>query len=170
MPKKRRSRRGDFRYTDPSGVQWASQFEYIVYSGLRDSGYHIRKCDERDSFTYHSGVAKGQCLECGSREVVQVRTYTPDLYVDFDPTEVEGSARLGFYIECKGYFPQEKRSLLRSVAACTEGSDIRVVFGKLARLTSARSNVEYVNSIIKMPAGIYKDGGITWYGKGLGQA
>lgn len=163
MPK--RKKRRDFSYTDPSGVQWDSRFEYVVFDRLRSLGYGVRKCTESDSFVYHTEVRQGRCMECSSSNVVQVRTYTPDLYVDYDPTEARSTARLGFYIECKGYFPAEKRSLLRAVSACTEGADIRVLFAKLARLTPARSNVEYTNKIIRMPAGILTEKGVQWYGR-----
>ena len=94
--------------------------------------------------------------------MVQGRVYTPDLFVDHDPTW-EGAERAGYFIECKGYWPAEKRSLLRQVVEQNESLDLRVLFAKVAKLTPKRSNVEYVNGIVHTTAGAWNNGNLRWY-------
>ena len=101
-------------------------------------------------------------MECGSDEVVQNRIYTPDLFVDHDPTW-KGAKRDGYFIECKGYWPAEKRSLLRQVVEQNEGLDLRVLFAKVAKLTPKRTNVEYVRNIVHTTAGAWNNGNLRWY-------
>lgn len=113
----------DRRFLDPTGQEWASEFEYRVYDGFRVLGYDVRKCGEGDSFAYTSSVTRGTCLECKSDRVVQRRTYTPDLYV----SDLQSPSGLdGCYIEAKGYWPAPKRSLLRAAVRANE--DLPIVF------------------------------------------
>lgn len=162
MSRRRTSRRGNRRYVDPHGDEWDSQFEWFVYNGLRDLGYSVRRCTSSDSIAYHSQVKQGRCLECGSDGTVQERIYTPDLYVADDPTQSRDE-RGGYFIECKGYWPAEKRSLLRQVKEQNPSLDLRVLFAKVAKLTPKRSNVAYVNDIIHATAGAWNDGNLRWY-------
>ena len=113
----------DRRFIDPEGEEWASEFEYQVYEGLRILGYAVRKCGKGDSFTYTSAVIGGRCLECSSGRVRQERSYTPDLYVSDLPTETGPE---GYYVEAKGYWNAHKRNLLRS--AVRENKDLNPLF------------------------------------------
>lgn len=115
----------DRRWKDPDGNEWASEFEYRVYDGLRLLGYNVRKCGEGDSFSYTSKIIRGECVECGSTDIRQQRTYTPDLYIDDLP---EAAGPRGRYIEVKGFWPADKRSLLRRAVRCNEDLDPLFVF------------------------------------------
>lgn len=148
----RRSKRGDRRFTSPSGELFDSEFEWRVYNGLRDRGYSVRRCDERDSIAYHTQVKAGRCLECDSANVAQSRIYTPDLWVVEPEQPDQGSARRGYFVECKGYFPQQRRAMLRALKSQQPALDLRFVFSSEVRLTKARTNVEYVLTMIKAPA------------------
>jgi len=155
MARKRRDR----RFTDPGGDEWDSQFEFLVYTGLQGLGYSVRRCDKSDSVAYNHGVTQGRCLECGSAEVVQERNYTPDLYVVEPQEEATGA---GYYIECKGYFPADRRSQLRSVIQSNPDLDLRILFAAERKLTQAKTNIEYVHSYIKCGAGVWNNGALEW--------
>lgn len=155
MARKRRDR----RFTDPEGNEWDSQFEYLVFVGLPSHGYRVRRCDERDSVSYQHPVKQGACLECGSHEVVQVRSYTPDLFVVDALTDTDED---GTYIECKGYFPADRRAQLRSVVQSNPQLDLRILFAAERKLTKAKTNIEYVHSYIKCGAGVWNKGALEW--------
>lgn len=110
-------KKSDRRWEAPNGTIWASRFEWQVYDKLRTLGYVVRKCEQGpvDTFLYNSNVTKGYCLDCGSSQVVQQRSYTPDLFISTDE-DVDGgmSVNGGIYLETKGYFPASKRNLLRA--------------------------------------------------------
>lgn len=163
---RRKTRRGNRTFTDPDGDIWDSRFEWLVFVGLRDLGdYGVRRCDQRDLVTYHTPVKQGQCVECKTDRVVQVRTYTPDLFV-VDRTRgnhtAEGQGSHGYFLECKGYFPKERRSQLAYL--CREKPDLslRFLFSKEAKLTPTCSNVEYILKYMKRPAGTWNDGALEW--------
>jgi hypothetical protein len=107
-------KRSDRRWQADDGTIWASKFEYEVYNGLKRRGYLVRKCEqgEVDTFSYYSTVRGGECPRCGHNEVIQRRTYTPDLFISAAAC-VDGKNHEGIYIETKGYFSAEKRKLLR---------------------------------------------------------
>ena len=166
MGRKVGTRRSDRRYLDDHGTQWASEFESRVYHALRDSGNRVRKCDDSDSIAYNTTVKQGRCLECGSSNCVQQRTYTPDLYV-VGPKGERPYFDGGYYIECKGYFPADKRSLLRAVANQATGIDLRIVFQRVNRLPGTKlNNVQYVFKYLKgVTPGVFDaaDRSIVWY-------
>jgi len=161
----RRSNRGGWakKFTDPDGVVWDSPLEWYVYTGLQDLGYSVRRCDERDAISYHTPVKQGRCLECGSSGTVQDRIYTPDLHVVEPQSKKRGLTRRAFIVECKGRFPQDRRSMLRCVKEQHPSLDLRFLFGSEKKLTPKRTNVEYVRSMIKCPAGVWVPGkDIKW--------
>ena len=158
----RKRKRGNRQFIDPTGDVWDSQFEWHVYTGLRDQGYTVRRCDQRDSIAYHTPVKEGSCLECDGTEVVQRRVYTPDLWVVEPEQADDASTRRGYFVECKGYFPQQRRAMLRCVAEQHPGIDLRFLFSKEVRLTKARTNVAYVCSMIKCPAAAWNNGSFEW--------
>ncbi len=110
-------KRSDRRWKAEDGTIWASKFEYNVYEKLCRLGYVVRKCEKgtSDTFDYHTPVKSGQCPQCGCGEIVQRRTYTPDLFV-YTTGGLDSQDPEGFYVETKGYFPGPKRSLLRAFA------------------------------------------------------
>lgn len=153
-------KKNDRTFTDPTGQSWASKLEWLVYEFFRVSGRDVRRTDKSDTVTYYTNVHQGGCLECGSSEVAQKRTYTPDLYVD--ESGEEETVKGGYYVECKGYFPGTKRSLLASVHSQHPSLNLRVIFASEVKLTKARTNVQYVKTYIKCPVGIFKNGELVW--------
>lgn len=109
-------KRSDRRWQDDDGNIWASKFEYQVYERLQDAGRLVRKCDKGydDTFCYHSRIKSGSCSECGSKQIIQRRTYTPDLFI---PTSQglanPNTGERGIYLETKGYFNAHARKLYR---------------------------------------------------------
>lgn len=104
-------------------------------------------------------------MECSSPNVLQERIYTPDLHVAGH--KGKGSvASGGYYIECKGYFPADKRGLFRAVANQIQDIDLRIVFPSVVRLRgTSGTNVEYVQKYCKsIPVGVWnkKTGEIQW--------
>ena len=146
----------DRRFRSDDGQEWDSRFEWVVWDGLIRSGYRVRRCDESDSFSYNTAVVKGRCLECSSVRVVQDRIYTPDLFV-VERQRKGTIERCNYYVELKGYFPAEKRGLLRSVANQATGIDLRVVFQRLSPLKGTKTtNVDYIKKFCKStPVGVW---------------
>jgi len=159
-------KRSDRRFQSDDGQLWDSQFEFRVYDGLRSSGYRLRRCDESDSIAYNTTVKQGRCVECGGAKCVQERIYTPDLFVVEDPTGKEDQGRQ-YYIECKGYFPADKRALLRAVASQRAGVDLRILFEREVKLKgTVGTNIAYVHKMMKgVPVGTYDKTtqGIVWH-------
>jgi hypothetical protein len=114
------TKRSDLRFRATDGSEWASPFEYKVYSTLLADGVLVRRATASDLFEYATTVKNGICGNCSSLCVVQQRTYTPDLQVMVKPDVL-------FYLETKGYFPGPKRSLFRAVLASNPSADIRLV-------------------------------------------
>lgn len=139
-------KRSDRRYRAPDGTEWASKFEWEVYSTLRDAGHCVRPCDERDTISYTEQKTNARCVACGSVECVQDRTYTPDLF--FLP-QGEGSNGAGYYIEVKGYFRPEKRTLFRCMRKSRPDYDIRLVLQSNFRATSKSRIVDYCKRYLK---------------------
>ena len=160
MARKRKKR--DFTFRDPDGEVWDSKFEWLVYNGLRDQGYMVARCDERDSLAYHSPIKTGRCLECDGTSVVTERRYTPDFRVVEPEQPSRGLVGRRFIVECKGYFPAQRRTLLRCVKECHPDVDLRFIFPTEVKLTPARTNVEYVLRMIKCPATAWNNGAFEW--------
>lgn len=149
-------KRSDRRYQSDDGQLWDSRFEWVVYDGLLRSGYNLRRCNEDDSITYHTSIPKGKCVECGGNEVLQGRVYTPDLFVV--GSKGKGSiAQAGYFVECKGYFPADKRTLFRAVANQASGIDLRIVFQREVILKGTKvTNVDYIKKFCKTtPVGVW---------------
>ena len=161
--KPKRSKSRDFR--DPEGNVWDSPFEWHVYVGLRDTGHSVRRTDQRDSFSYHTSIVKGNCLECGSDQVVQDRIYTPDLFVvEAEPSD--GSSGLQgpdlYYLECKGYLRQDRRAQLAAFARQRKDVSVRILFTQERKLTKTLTNIEYALKYFKWPAAAWNDGAFEW--------
>lgn len=103
------TKRADRRWEGKDGVIWASRFEEEIYEYLQGaigSAGTVRKCGKGDSLSYTQERARITCLDCGSSRCAQSRTYTPDLFVD--------TGTRSYWLEIKGRFTAEKRSLFRS--------------------------------------------------------
>lgn len=119
-----------YTFKAPDGEVWASEYEFRVYDALRSLGSGVRRCQRGtgDTFSYCEQKQALRCLECGSSNCVQVRSYTPDLYIPEHVSllgqEGEGS---GYYIEAKGYLREHKRGLLRHFRRSQKSLDLRMV-------------------------------------------
>ena len=150
-------KRSDKRWKDDYGNEWASRLECEVFEALsKDERITVRKCERggSDTFSYHSPVRGALCLECSGGEVVQLRTYTPDLHIVPTSEEYTGGA---YYLEIKGHFPARKRSLLRSFLKSGPHIDLRMVFesDQRARGTKSHTNLTYARDILKVPACVW---------------
>lgn len=138
----------DRRYVDHEGVQWASRYEADLYWHLKGLGVPVRKCEQGSSDTFHytSRVVGGRCLGCEDGEVVQDRTYTPDLYVG----EASGVHGGGYFVEAKGYWKPPQRNLLRSVVKSHPELNLLFVFQKDVWITRGKSKYsDYVKKYFK---------------------
>jgi hypothetical protein len=158
-------KRADKRWVDDEGREWDSRFEWQVYTALERSGASIRRCDKRDVVSYGTPVRGGHCVDCGSANMVQRRTYTSDIYVMGDESEDDGG---GYLLELKGYWQAPKRTLFRYIAKqCQdEGINLRIVFenGRPMRGTKL-TGPEYVRKYCKgVIAGVFdKKTGVISY-------
>lgn len=153
-------KRSDRRWIADDGTEWDSKFEWSVYDRLSAGGGSVRKCDESDSFSYTKPIRGAACLGCGSGEVVQRRTYTPDLYYVPAPDTSPG---VGYYIEVKGYFPGTKRALFRNFLKCHPDVSIRIVLERNSRAPGTKSTYgDYIDKFFKIPWVVRLDGLAAW--------
>ena len=151
-------RRSDRRWKAPDGVIWASKFEWEVYTALLEDGIDVRKCDSSDTFSYTQQRPNVKCVECGSVDCVQERTYTPDLYIRPEASEDDSS---GYYIEVKGYFREEKRRLFRCLRASRSDVDLRVIFATDHWVRKGKTRLsDYFDRYVKNTPYHFWDGGI----------
>jgi hypothetical protein len=118
------TKRGDRHWLDPDGNKWDSRYEYLVYRAYKDAGKEVRRTDKGDTFSFVLPISRGQCGACGSTQVGQLRTYTPDIYVSSSSKEHEA---VGYYVEAKGYLRAKERSLLRAFYKAHPDAPIRVL-------------------------------------------
>ncbi len=156
-------KRSDKRFWASDGTEWASKWEHDVYEYILQQGVIVRKCDERDSFSYNEPQSRQHCLACGSTDIVQARVYTPDLHVTPVPTG-EDSDNRGYYVEAKGYFRQSQRALFARFLKERKDIDLRLVFERDGTATSKLSWSEYSARYFKIPTvcGLSELGGSGW--------
>lgn len=98
-----------------------SGLERRVAQSLKDRGiefdYEARKYKWRDEFR------NAQCEKCGSRDVIQERSYTPDFFL-----------RNGVVVEVKGRLTRRDRKVLLGVRKNNPDLDLRLVFDKDNRI------------------------------------
>ena len=116
------SKRSDFRWESPDGELWDSRYEYLVYVAFRQAGKAIRRCTKSDTMAFTLPIRSATCRACGSTEVGQRRTYTPDFHV---ASEDPQHPALGYYIEAKGYLRAKERALLRSFYKANPDAGVR---------------------------------------------
>lgn len=114
-------------YTTKAGIKVASKFEIDVIDWLTDQQIEFEY--EAEQLAYTTPVVKGVCPNCGHEKVIQRRTYTPDIRL------ADGS-----FIEVKGKFPPNKRSLLKAVIQAHPDRVFRFVFYNDPFLTKRKAN------------------------------
>ena len=82
---------------------------------------------EHQQLTYNSVVRNAACANCGSKDVTQVRSYTPDFYL----------LDTGVFVETKGKFDAPNRTKMKQVCH-QKDQDIRMVFMRDNWLTKKR--------------------------------
>lgn len=150
----------DRRFIDAEGTEWASRYESEVYHELRRVlGDRVRKCEqgEGDSLPYTTPVRGGRCLECNGGQVVQCRSYTPDLFID---TSQSGDGTDGYFVEVKGFWDAAKRNLLRNVCRSNPDFTLLFVFFRDNWVTKGKSKyTDYVKKYFK------NSGAVVWNNK-----
>jgi hypothetical protein len=159
MGRRLSNKRSDKRWEDENGV-WASKLEATIFKALRaDSRIVVRRCSagEGDTFAYVSKVRSGECSACGSGEIVQRRTYTPDLFVlpAGPASRKRGSERQGYYLEIKGHFPGQKRKLLGDFLKTGPSIDLRLLLQRDGKATPKLTLLEYATSRLKLKTHVW---------------
>ena len=78
---------------------------------------------ERECYEWHDKHIRARCKACGSKEVYQRRTYTPDFFL---PN--------GIIIEVKGRLTTHDRKVLLGTRDNNPELDLRIIFDKNNRL------------------------------------
>jgi hypothetical protein len=144
------TKKRDMRWEAPDGIVWASRFEYEVYTALKEKGVSVERTEPgKDTLKYHNKVRSARCITCGSCDVVQDRTYTPDLLVG------SKRGRKLFYIEAKGYLRAERRSLLRAFRQSRPEIDMRLVVQKDHKITKTMTIVQWAERYLKIPVHVW---------------
>ena len=151
------NKRSDRRWVDDAGDLWASKFEWEVYTTLKAIGRNVRRCNSTDTISYTEPKPNVSCLECGSSNCAQNRTYTPDLFLI---PQAATSDSDGYYIEVKGYFRDEKRKLFRCLRKARPDIDLRVIFASNHWVTRPKSRLsDYFTRYLKNTPFCFWQGG-----------
>jgi hypothetical protein len=138
------TKRSDRHWTDPEGNKWDSRYEYLVYAAYKAAGTDIRRTTKSDTFSFVLSIKRGKCGACGSDQVGQQRTYTPDFHVTTDNSKHEAKF---YYIEAKGYLRPKERSLLRAFYKTNPDAPVRYLLqrdfpaGAKSKRTGERSSI-----------------------------
>jgi hypothetical protein len=159
--------RHDKRWRDEHGNVFESKLEALVFERINgDPRISVRRCSERegDTFSYSTPVRSGSCGACGSGDIVQRRTYTPDLCISPSGTWDGPGERPRRYLEIKGYFPGTKRNLLRAFLKSGPCVDLCLILERDSRATRSLTLLEYSTKYLKIPTHIW-DGVLprSWY-------
>ena len=162
-------KRSDMRWLDPDGVEWDSRLEYEVYAAAKLAGVCVRKCQRgkpgesgSDTFEYGHSPGRGlKCRVCGSDQVSQSRTYTPDIlhYSEVLPAGSEQVYSPGrsdnYYVDVKGYMRANKRSLLRSFCKARPDIALRVILQRDYRLSKTATISQWLSKTLRVPYAIW---------------
>lgn len=140
------TKRSDTRWLAPDGSIWDSRYEYVVWLAYVAADRKIRRTSKSDSFSFTLPIRSASCDACGSTEVGQRRTYTPDFYVDSEDTE---RSTVGYYIESKGYLRPKQRALLRSFYKAHPNAPVRFLLQRNYPATKTSSIVQWFNKFLK---------------------
>jgi hypothetical protein len=111
----RRNKRKRAKYLSVGGHSCESKFEKACLDDLLARG--VGFAYEPESLVYSTSVRLSSCTNCGSSEVVQRRSYTPDLKF---PN--------GLFVELKGRLDGKARRLLKAASEQHPSSPIWFVF------------------------------------------
>ena len=140
-------KRSDLRCKTPDGQEWASPFEARIFYSLRDAGYSVRRSMKHDALKYATPVKQGRCASCNSCEIVQDRTYTPDLLVEGP----QGTIML----ELKGYFTGPKRNLFRAARQSNPSADIRLIASSDHAVTKGKTRLSDWAKRFRIPFAVW---------------
>jgi hypothetical protein len=160
------TKRSDLRWIDHEGTEWASKFEAEVYHSAKLANAPVRKCikgkpDAPNSDTYSfwdSSNRRSKCRACGSSEVGQLRSYTPDLV--WDPAllskgsadeDHKGSSPQRYLVDVKGYLRAGKRSILRAFKKARPDADLRFIFQRDYRISKTATITSWCTKSLKAP-------------------
>ncbi len=133
------TKRSDKRWQSPDGELWDSRYEFVVYTKYKQAGYEIQRCDASDTFSFTLPIRQASCGTCGSTEVGQRRSFTPDFRIV--PSSGRGKdIRPGYYVEAKGYLRPKERALLRAFCKANPYSNTRFIFQQDYRLTKGTAS------------------------------
>ena len=107
-----------------------SGFEKKIEAQLKEAKVEYKY--ESESIEWLRKISKGRCAGCGSDEVFQRCTYTPDF--------VLGN---GVWIESKGYLDGPDRTKLRSIRAQFPKLDLRLVFQRDNVIPGTKNKTRY---------------------------
>jgi hypothetical protein len=113
----------NFSFTAPDGSKWDSEYEFKVATVLADAGIHVDRTEKPgDTLAYTTPVPRAYCLECGHTKCAQDRKYTADF-------RYASSSEQGFsYIEAKGFFRGNKRTLFGHIVQSLDADQLITVF------------------------------------------
>ena len=138
------TKRSDRHWTDPEGGTWDSRYEYLVWRAYRTADATIRRTTKSDTMAFVLPIKRGKCGACGSDQVGQLRTYTPDFHVTTHNSKHETEL---YYIEAKGYLRPKERSLLRAFYKTNPDAPVRYLLqsdfpaGARSKRTGERSRI-----------------------------
>jgi hypothetical protein len=138
------TKRSDRHWIDPEGNIWDSRYEYLVWRAYAAAKVNIRRATKSDTFSFVLAIKRGKCGACGSDQVGQQRTYTPDFHVAADNSEPQA---VGYYIEAKGYLRPKERALLRAFYKANPDAPVRFLLqrdfpaGAKSKRTGERSSI-----------------------------
>lgn len=98
-----------------NGNEFRSGFELLVAKDLEARGVLYEY--ETVEIGYQSPSQRGECLDCGSENIVDHRIYTPDFLL---PN--------GIFIETKGRFTSFDRTKMQNVIKSNPDKNVRMVF------------------------------------------
>ena len=142
-------KRSDLRCKTPDGQEWASPLEARVFFALKVAGYAVRRTTAADALKYATAVKQGRCTSCQGCEIVQDRTYTPDLIV-YDP-----SWDADIMLEIKGYFAGPKRNLFRAARQSNPSADIRLIASTGHTVTKGKTKLSDWAKRFRIPFAVW---------------
>ena len=105
--------------------KYQSKWEARIANFLEERG--IKFGYEVETWKYQIKPYNAKCFDCESKEVYEIRKYTPDFFL---PN--------GIVIEAKGKFTSAMRAKILAVIESNPDKDLRLLFAKDNYLTSAK--------------------------------
>ena len=102
-------------------MTFRSGFEKRIAKQLEDNGIPFEY--EREPFNYYNKL-RGECHECGGKEVYSNHWYTPDFFLNYDV----GGQGFETILEVKGKFSAKDRKKMVAMKELHPELDLRMVF------------------------------------------